>query len=143
MICICIGAPYWYGCNYSRCDSKPESTHHPWIIIIYATLFRARPITAIYANVCFMLHAWSCRSNRTFTGLSRQLLHWNFACLKLSVKPAFTGLIPSVAPLVFRMPEIVGQTGVYKTYSMPHDCGQILILASVNDGILSRVELQR
>ena len=26
VICICIGAPYCYGCSHSRCDSKPEST---------------------------------------------------------------------------------------------------------------------
>ena len=25
-ICICFGSPYCYGCNHSRCDSKPEST---------------------------------------------------------------------------------------------------------------------
>ena len=50
IICICIGSPYFYGCNHSRCDSKPEST-----IIIYAPQLWGKPKSAPYANMCFII----------------------------------------------------------------------------------------
>ena len=122
MICIYIGAPYCYGYDHSRCDSKPESTLRclcnavsseahdrdlQLINIIYATLSRARPMTAIYTQIYFG-HLYSCTfmPNCTFT------------------------------PRLFRMPEIVGKLQRDRTFPLLHCCGQILILTSANDGIL-------
>ena len=49
IICICIGFPQIYGCDHSRCDSKPEST-----IIVYATQLWVRPKFAFRTNMLFI-----------------------------------------------------------------------------------------